>query len=272
MPILLTIPFPAIDPVAVHLGPLAVRWYALAYMAGLIFAVWYAKRLVSTPALWAGKPPTLEPHEVDDLLLWATLGVVLGGRIGYVLFYNLPHYLAHPLDILRVWTGGMSFHGGFLGVAVALYLYGRWRGVGLDRLLDLAAPGVPVGLMLGRIANFINGELWGRPSDVPWAMVFPTGGDVPRHPSQLYEAGLEGVVLFIALRIATHRYKALSKPGLVSAVFAIGYALARIVAEFFRQPDVQIGYLEGGLTMGMLLSLPLLAIGIWLLIRARRFS
>jgi phosphatidylglycerol---prolipoprotein diacylglyceryl transferase len=270
MPILLAIPFPAIDPVAVHLGPLTVRWYALAYMAGLIFAVWYARRLVSTPALWAGKVPTLEPHEVDDLLLWATLGVVLGGRIGYVLFYNLPHYLAHPLDIFRVWTGGMSFHGGFFGVAVALYLFGRRREVGLDRLLDLAAPGVPVGLMLGRIANFINGELWGRPSDAPWAMVFPAGGDVPRHPSQLYEAALEGVVLFIALRIATHRYHALSKPGLVSAVFAIGYALARIVSEFFRQPDVQIGYLKGGLTMGMLLSLPLLGIGIWLLVRARR--
>jgi len=270
MPILLAIPFPTIDPVAFHVGPLAVRWYALAYMAGLIFAVWYAKRLVSTPDLWAGKEPTLKPEEVDDLLLWATLGVVLGGRIGYVLFYNPAHYFSHPIDIFRVWSGGMSFHGGFLGVAVALFAYGRWRGVGLDRLLDIAAPGVPVGLMLGRIANFINGELFGRVSDVPWAMVFPMGGDVPRHPSQLYEAGLEGVVLFIALRIATHHYKALARPGMVSAVFAIGYALARIVSEFFRQPDVQIGYLEGGLTMGMVLSLPLLAIGIWLMLRARQ--
>ena len=270
MPILLAIPFPAIDPVAIHLGPLAVRWYALAYMAGLLFAVWYARRLTATPELWAGKTPTLKPEEVDDLLLWATFGVVLGGRLGYVLFYNPAHYFAHPLDIFKVWSGGMSFHGGFLGVAVAMFCYGRWRKVGLDKLLDLAAPGVPVGLMLGRIANFINGELFGRPSDVPWAMVFPMGGDVARHPSQLYEAGLEGVCLFIALRIATHRYKALSRPGLVSAVFAIGYASARIIGEFFREPDIQIGYLSGGLTMGMLLSLPLLGIGIWLAIRARR--
>jgi phosphatidylglycerol:prolipoprotein diacylglycerol transferase len=164
----------------------------------------------------------------------------------------------------------MSFHGGFLGVAVALYLYGRWRGVGLDRLLDLAAPGVPIGLLLGRGANFINGELYGRASDVAWAMAFPTGGDITRHPSQLYEAGLEGVVLFVVVRIATHRYHALARPGLVSGVFAMGYAMARITAEFFREPDVQIGYLGGGLTMGMALSLPLLAIGVWLALRARR--
>lgn len=270
MTILVAIPFPAIDPVAFHLGPLAVRWYALAYMTGLIFAVWYAKRLVTTPALWDGTTPPLKPQAVDNLLLWATFGVVLGGRLGYVLFYNPTYYLGHPGDILKVWSGGMSFHGGFLGVAVALFLYGRWHGVGLDRLLDLAAPGVPIGLMLGRITNFINGELFGRVSDVPWAMVFPMGGDVTRHPSQLYEAGLEGALLFIVLRIATHHYKALARPGMVSAVFAMGYGLARIAAEFFRQPDGQIGYLGGGLTMGMALSLPLLAIGGWLMARAMR--
>jgi phosphatidylglycerol:prolipoprotein diacylglycerol transferase len=272
MPSLLAIPFPAVDPVAFEVGPIVVRWYALAYVAGLLFAVWYARRLVATPALWVGGKPTLEPHEVDDLLLWATVGVVVGGRLGYVLVYDPLHFLAHPLDILKVWTGGMSFHGGFLGVVVAFLLFGRRHGVGLDRLLDLAAAGAPVGLMLGRLANFVNGELWGRPSELPWAVVFPAGGEVGRHPSQLYEAGLEGLLLFLVLRIATHRFHALARPGLVSAIFALGYGSARIAAEFFREPDAQIGFLAGGLTMGMLLSLPLLGIGVWLALRASRPS
>jgi phosphatidylglycerol:prolipoprotein diacylglycerol transferase len=196
--------------------------------------------------------------------------VVLGGRIGYVLFYNPAQYLAHPLEALRVWDGGMSFHGGFLGVVVACLLYGRSIGAGLDRMLDLGAASVPVGLGLGRLANFINGELWGRASDVPWATVFP--GDtlqVPRHPSQLYEAVLEGLVLFLLVRLATHRFQALAHPGRASGVFALVYGLSRIVVEFFREPDVQLGYFAGFLTMGMLLSLPLVAVGIWLLIRSR---
>jgi phosphatidylglycerol:prolipoprotein diacylglycerol transferase len=268
---MLVIAYPNIDPVIFSIGPFALRWYALAYIVGLLFAQWYMKRLVSNPSLWAGMKPPMMPKQVDDFFIWSVLGVVLGGRIGYVLFYNLPFYATHPLDIFKVWDGGMSFHGGFLGVVVACLLFGRRIGAGLDRMLDLGAASVPVGLGLGRLANFINGELYGRPSDVAWAMVFPSDPDqVPRHPSQLYEATLEGLVLFLAVRIATHRYKALAHPGRASGIFALGYGLSRIAVEFAREPDPQLGYLVGPVTMGMVLSLPLCAIGIWLLLRSRR--
>jgi phosphatidylglycerol---prolipoprotein diacylglyceryl transferase len=196
--------------------------------------------------------------------------VVLGGRLGYVLFYNLPHYSSHPLAILEVWHGGMSFHGGFLGVIAASWLFSRSQRIPLDRLLDVAAAGVPIGLGLGRLANFINGELYGRPTSLPWAMVFPNGGPEPRHPSQLYEALLEGLVLFIVIKIATDRYHALVRPGLVAGIFALGYGLARFFVEFFREPDAQIGPVIGFLTAGMLLSVPLMVIGIWLIHRARK--
>jgi phosphatidylglycerol:prolipoprotein diacylglycerol transferase len=265
------IDFPNIDPVAFRIGPFAVHWYALAYIAGLVFAIWYAKRLVGTPRLWADRQPTLTPKQVDDLFIWIALGVILGGRIGYVLFYNPLHFLTNPLDILRMWEGGMSFHGGFLGVVVALLIYGRRHGATLDRLLDLGAAATPVGLGLGRIANFINGELYGRAGDVPWAMIFPNDPQqIPRHPSQLYEAALEGLVLFLIVRIATHHFKALAHPGRASGLFALGYGLSRIIVEFFREPDVQLGYFLGFITMGMILSLPLVAVGIWLLLRSRR--
>jgi phosphatidylglycerol---prolipoprotein diacylglyceryl transferase len=263
------IAYPEIDPVIFSIGPLAVRWYALAYIAGLVFASWYMKRMVSNAALWRGEPPTMTPEQIDQFFVWTVLGVVLGGRLGYVLFYNPQQYLAHPLDIFRMWDGGMSFHGGFLGVVAAALLFGRHIGAGLDRMLDLGAVSVPVGLGLGRLANFINGELWGRPSDVPWAMVFP--GDamgLPRHPSQLYEALLEGLVLFLIVRIATHRFQALAHPGRASGIFALIYGLSRIIAEFFREPDVQLGYFAGFVTMGMMLSLPLVAVGLWLLWRS----
>lgn len=264
------IPFPAIDPVAFELGPLVVRWYALAYVAGILFGVWYARRLVSTPRLWGSDGPPATPHHIDDLVLWSTLGVIIGGRLGYVLFYNPAYFLASPLEIFALWGGGMSFHGGFLGVVVAFWWYGRRHGIGLDRLLDLAACGVPVGLGLGRVANFINAELYGRASDVPWAVVFPGGGPDPRHPSQLYEAVLEGLVLFVALRIASHRFQALARPGLCSGIFALGYAASRILVEFAREPDAHIGYLAGDwVTMGMLLSLPLAAVGVWLVSRSQ---
>jgi phosphatidylglycerol:prolipoprotein diacylglycerol transferase len=264
--------FPNIDPIAFSIGPFAVRWYALAYIAGLVFAVWYMRRLVADPALWDGRKPTATPQQIDDIFVWITLGVVLGGRIGYILFYNSSHFLADLLAIFRLWEGGMSFHGGFLGVVVVLLLYSRRIGTTLDRLLDLGAAVTPVGLGLGRLANFINGELYGRPSDVPWAMIFPHDpAQLSRHPSQLYEALLEGLVLFLAVRIATHRFKALAHPGRASGIFALGYGLSRISVEFFREPDPQLGYLAFGfITMGMILSLPLIAIGIWLLIRSRR--
>jgi phosphatidylglycerol:prolipoprotein diacylglycerol transferase len=264
------IDFPNMDPIAFSIGPFAVRWYALAYIAGLVFAIWYAKRLVANRPLWVDRTPTITPQQVDDLFIWIALGVILGGRIGYVLFYNPLHFLNNPLDIIKMWEGGMSFHGGFLGVVVALLIYGRKHGATLDRLLDLGAAATPVGLGLGRLANFINGELFGRPGDVPWAMIFPNDPlQVPRHPSQLYEAMLEGLVLFLIVRIATHRFKALAHPGRASGLFALGYGLSRIIVEFFREPDPQLGYFLGFITMGMILSLPLVAIGIWLLWRSR---
>jgi phosphatidylglycerol:prolipoprotein diacylglycerol transferase len=265
------IEFPNIDPVAFSIGPFAVRWYALAYIAGLLFAIWYAKRLVANLALWGDRKPTATPAQIDDLFVWIALGVILGGRLGYVLFYNPLHFLANPLDIFRMWEGGMSFHGGFLGVVVALLIYGRRHGMTLDRLLDLGAAATPVGLGLGRLANFINGELYGRAGDVPWAMIFPNDPQqIPRHPSQLYEGLLEGLVLFVIIRIATHRFQALAHPGRASGLFALGYGLSRIIVEFFREPDAQLGYFFGFITMGMILSLPLVAIGIWLLLRSRR--
>jgi phosphatidylglycerol---prolipoprotein diacylglyceryl transferase len=267
---LATIAYPKIDPTAFSIGPFAVRWYALSYVAAILFAVWYVRRLVVTPPLWDGQKPTATPQQIDDAFVWITLGVVLGGRIGYILFYNLDRFLADPLAMLRLWEGGMSFHGGFLGVVVALLLYAKKIGTTLDRLLDLGAAAAPVGLGLGRLANFINGELYGRPSDVPWAMVFPHDpAQLARHPSQLYEALLEGLVLFVAVRIATHRYKALAHPGRASGIFALGYGLCRIAIEFFREPDAQLGYFLGFITMGMILSVPLIAIGVWLLVRSR---
>ena len=263
--------FPNIDPVIFEFGPFAVRWYSLAYVAGLLFASWYMKRLVETPRLWGSVGPTMTRTQVDEFFIWSVAGVVLGGRLGYVLFYKPLHYLMNPLDIVKMWDGGMSFHGGFLGVVVACLIFGRRIGAGLDQMLDLGAASVPVGLGLGRIANFINGELYGRASDVPWAMVFPAdAAQLPRHPSQLYEAGLEGLVLFLAVWLATHRYKALSFAGRASGVFALVYGCSRIAAEFFREPDAHLGFIASFLTMGMILSLPLVGVGIWLLMRSRR--
>lgn len=269
--ITLAIPFPVIDPILVQVGPFAIRWYALAYVVGLIGGWLYARRLAASEHLWGGRMRPTAEH-LDDLLVYAALGVVIGGRTGYVLFYNLPFFLANPGEILAVWKGGMSFHGGLFGCALALIVLARLKGLPVLSLADVAAAVAPIGLLLGRIANFINGELWGRASDVPWAMVFPNGGPDPRHPSQLYEAGLEGLVLFLVLALAI-RGGALRRPGLVSGLFGIGYGLARIACEFFREPDAQLGYLFGGATMGMLLSLPLIAAGLVLVAsssRARR--
>lgn len=257
------IPYPQIDPVLIELGPLAIRWYALAYVVGLI-AGWRYVVLLNRRRSGA-----LTDLQVDDLLVWVTFGVILGGRIGYVLFYNLPLYLERPLAALRVWEGGMSFHGGLIGVIAAALIYARRRGVRFFALMDLLAATTPIGLFLGRLANFVNGELYGRPTDVPWAMVFPTGGPEPRHPSQLYEAALEGLLLFALLNWLAWRTDALKRPGLLSGVFLLGYAAARAFAELFRTPDAQIGFLAGGSTMGQWLSAPMLAIGLYLVWRAR---
>ncbi len=263
------IAFPLLNPIAFSIGPFSVHWYALAYIVGMLFASWYLKRLVTFPKLWGAYRPTLTVQQVDDLFLWFLVGVIGGGRLGYVLFYKPAFYFANPLEIFKTWDGGMSFHGGFLGVVVACWLYGRKHGIGLDRLLDLGAAVTPVGLGLGRIANFINAELWGRPSDMPWAVIFP-GDNFGRHPSQLYEALLEGLVLFVVVRIATHHFAALQYPGRAAGIYALGYGLSRIFVEHFREPDAQLGYFAGFITMGMILSFPLVAIGMWLLIRSRR--
>ncbi len=271
MTYLAAIPFPAIDPVAIHIGPLAIRWYALAYIAGLLLALLYARWILRRERFFAPGKPFMQPEDMDDFLLWAMLGVVVGGRLGYVLFYAPQFYLHNPAAIFAVWRGGMSFHGGFLGVLLATWAFARRRGIPFLRLLDITAAATPIGLFLGRIANFINAELWGRTTDMPWGVVFPGAGPLPRHPSQLYEAVLEGIVLFIVLHVMLRR-GALRRPGLLAGVFTAGYGLARFLVEFFREPDRHIGYLVGGwLTMGMLLSLPLIALGSWLVWRALRY-
>ena len=265
---LFTLAFPRIDPVLISIGPVPIRWYALAYIAGLVLGWAYARALVARKNLWGGAAP-LAPVDIDDLLVYAAMGVIFGGRIGYVLFYNPGFYLAHPAEVFSVWKGGMSFHGGLAGTALAIYLLAKRKNLSVLSLIDVCAAAVPIGLFLGRIANFIKPELWGRPTDVSWAMVFPGAGPLPRHPSQLYEAGLEGFVLFFVLYIAI-RLGALRRPGLAAGIFAVGYGMARIACEFFREPDPQLGFLFGGATMGMLLSLPLIAIGAVFIVLACR--
>ena len=260
---LFAIPFPSIDPVAISLGPFAVRWYALAYIVGLLIGWRYCLAL-------AGRSPHLVARrDVDDFLVWATLGVVLGGRIGYVLFYQPGYYIHHPIEALYVWHGGMSFHGGALGVTIAIILFTRARRIPLFAFSDIITEAIPIGLFFGRIANFINGELYGRPSNVAWAMIFPNGGPVPRHPSQLYEAFCEGIVLFLLLFVA-ERLDARRRPGLVTGLFLAGYAILRMSGEFFREPDPQLGFLIFDATMGQLLSIPLLLAGVLIVAWALR--
>ncbi len=259
---LFTLPFPAIDPVLISFGPFAIRWYALAYIAGLLLGWRYMRALAAKP------PVAAAPEDVDDFLLWATLGVILGGRFGYALFYRPDYYLANPLEILAVWQGGMSFHGGILGVTVAGIVFVRRRKIAALPFADRLACAAPIGLFFGRIANFINGELWGRATDAPWAMVFPRGGPFPRHPSQLYQAVLEGALLFAVLYFAQRRDALRERPGLLTGVFLAGYGLARIFGEMFREPDAHIGLLAFGTTWGQWLSLPMVAIGAALIGRA----
>jgi len=262
--VLLVIPYPDVDPIAISIGPFAIRWYALAYIAGILLAWRYIRHLVGSRPHWMSR------EDVDDLLLWATLGVVFGGRLGYVLFYRPGYYLENPLEALALWHGGMSFHGGLIGVILAMVLFARSRERSFWTVADPVACATPIGLFFGRIANFINGELYGRPTDVPWAMVFPGAGPEPRHPSQLYEAGLEGVILFLVLLWLAGWTGLDRRLGALSGVFLIGYGTARIIGELFRAPDAHLGFLVAGLTMGQLLSLPMVLAGLLFLVQSRR--
>jgi len=268
------LPFPHVEPVLIQLGPLAIRWYALAYIAGIVLAWWGVVRTLRRKDLWAhppfnGRLPATE-DDIGDLVVWATLGVIIGGRLGWVLIYGtilcsvtpqaaafcdgLPMgFLTDPVRIIAAWNGGMSFHGGLLGVVVAVWLFCRRRKLSLFSIGDLACAFAPIGLFFGRLANFINDELWGRVTNVPWAMIFPRGGPVPRHPSQLYEAALEGIVLFVLLQVALRVFRAHERPGLISALFFLGYGTFRFICEFFREPDTQF---IGPISMGMALSIP----------------
>ncbi|WP_189637281.1 MULTISPECIES: prolipoprotein diacylglyceryl transferase [unclassified Rhizobium] len=276
-------PFPEIDPIAFSLGPLSIHWYGLAYVAGIMLGWYYARQLAGNDKLWPADASPITKVQLDDFIIWVALGIVLGGRIGYILFYDLPSVIESPIRAIQIWNGGMSFHGGLTGTTIAMIIFARRNSVPIWSLFDIVSAVVPIGLFCGRIANFINGELWGRLTDVPWGMVFCNqyierangycpGGDFVRHPSQLYEAGLEGIVLLLVLAALIFGFRALKTPGFVTGVFVCGYALSRIFVEFFREPDAQLGYLLGTnwLTMGMVLSTPMVLLGIWAMLRARR--
>ena len=267
----LTITFPAIDPVAISIGPLAIRWYALAYISGIVIGWIYARALIRSEKLWGGPAP-IAPLQLDDFILWVTIGIIVGGRTGYVLFYNPAVFMQHPAAILKLWEGGMSFHGGFLGCVAAVMLFALRNNISILSLGDITTSVAPIGILLGRLANFIKGELWGREADasVPWRMVFPDDAlQLFRHPSQLYEAALEGILLFVVLAVMV-RMGALKRPGLILGSFIAIYGLGRITGEFFREPDPQLGFLWGGLTMGMLLSVPMIIAGAILIMMAWR--
>jgi phosphatidylglycerol:prolipoprotein diacylglycerol transferase len=263
IPVLL---FPSFDPIMVHIGPLGIRWYAMAYILGLVLGWRLMRRLVLQ---WPVVATTLQ---VDDFLTWATLGVVLGGRLGYILFYQPLHYLQNPLGIFEVWQGGMSFHGGALGVTLALAIFTHRQKISLLGFADRIAVCAPIGLGLGRVGNFINGELWGRPAPagLRWAMIFPTGGPIPRHPSQIYQALMEGLILFIVLFVLSRQPGIRARFGFLTGAFLVGYAIARIIGEFYREPDSFMGFLWLGATMGQLLSIPMLLAGLFLIYQSRR--
>jgi len=246
------IPYPNIDPVFLRLGPIQFRWYGLMYLLGLTIAYFVIKfRAASQKVL-------LTKEQIYDLIVYAAVGVFAGGRLGYTLFYNLPYYLDHPAKIVAVWEGGMSFHGGLLGTILAVWLFARRRGFSFYTIADLATPCVPIGLGLGRLGNFINGELYGRPTDVSWCMVFPGGGPECRHPSQLYEAGLEGGLLFVVLWLISRQP---TPPGTMCWSLITGYGLCRVIVEFFREPDMHLGFIFGPFSMGQVLSAPMILIG-----------
>ena len=252
-----------LDPVLLEIGPIKLRWYSLAYLAGILIGWWYLLKLIDRP----GAP--MARRHADDLVFYATLGVILGGRLGYVLFYRPEVYLADPVQILRIWDGGMSFHGGVIGTSLGILWLARKHKLDWLRVHDYVACCVPFGLFFGRLANFVNAELWGRPTDVPWAIVFPNGGGVPRHPSQLYEAGLEGLLLFAILWFLFWKTEARYQPGKLVGTFLLGYGLSRFLVELVRQPDVGLEHLPWGLTMGQTLTVPMILGGAWLIATAK---
>jgi phosphatidylglycerol---prolipoprotein diacylglyceryl transferase len=273
---MLALSYPEFNPVALEIGPFMVKWYGLAYMTGLLLGWLYIRRLLAEKALWPRATPPFESFRTDDLLLFMTIGVVLGGRLGFVLLYEPGHYLTHPAEIAMVWKGGMAFHGALIGCGLAIWVFSRWYKVSVLGTMDLCAAAVPIGLFFGRFANFINGELWGRPTEVPWGMPFPEAqqmfprmGVVPRHPSQLYEAALEGLALFLLLRVMTHHRGALQSPGLVTGMFLIGYGLARSFCEIFRSPHMGHALNIGPLTVGQMYSIPMILLGLWFVVVAR---
>jgi phosphatidylglycerol:prolipoprotein diacylglycerol transferase len=266
------LPFPNFDPVLVHIGPFAIRWYALAYIAGILLGWRYGVALSRNPRLWRGATPSANDRQIDDLVLWITLAILIGGRLGSVIFYNTDLIWTNPLEIFEPWKGGMAFHGALIAVVVALVIFARIHKLDLVRLGDMTAPCVPFGLFFGRLANFVNGELWGRPTTLPWGVIFPRAGPEPRHPSELYEAGLEGIVLFLILRWGTHGAKLLPRRGALVGLFLTFYAIFRISLENVREPDRGMPNFPLGLTMGMILSIPMLFAGLAFLYYASRPS
>lgn len=256
--------FPNIDPVALAIGPVAIRWYALAYVGGILLGLLYLTRLNK-------RLPLFTPKALDDLVFFGVLGILLGGRLGYIFFYQFAYYAAHPMEIFYLWQGGMAFHGGLLGVVGAFYIFARKHQLSFLAVMDRIALVAPIGLCLGRIANFINGELYGRVSNVPWAMIFPHDpAQLPRHPSQLYQAAGEGLLLFVLLFLLARFTPLLAYAGRACGVFLVGYGVARFVAEFFREPDAHLGFLAFGATMGQLLCVPMILLGVALLRRSWR--
>lgn len=255
--------YPEISPIIVQIGPLALRWYSMAYLFGILFGWWLAAKRIQKYQI------PLTKNNLEDIVFYFTLGVILGGRLGYVLAYGTEKFWLNPLEIFAVWHGGMSFHGGIIGVIIAMYLAAKHVNFSFLKLTDFTAPLVPVGIFLGRLANFVNDELWGRVTNVAWAVRFPNGGYLPRHPSQLYEACLEGIVLFVILNLMWMNKRCRERKGFISGAFLLGYALFRMLLEQFREPDAQLGFLWNGVTMGQLLSLPALLGGVYLLSKAK---
>ena len=265
MTALAVLTFPNIDPVAIEFGPFAVKWYGLAYMSGLLLGWLYIRRLISTPKLWHDNTAPLTLERVDDLLLYITGAVIVGGRLGQVLLYDPSFYFANPAEIIKVWKGGMSFHGALIASGILILLFAKQYKVSARSVMDLCCAAVPIGIFFGRIANFINSEHWGRVTDAAVGMVFPNGGPEPRHPSQLYEAALEGLVLFVIMRFATHHLLALKRPGIVTGIWLIWYAIARATCEFFREPEPKHILNIGPITAGQVYCLPMLLLGLYML-------